>query len=168
MQTAYFQAVENGNIEEVQSHLSNDQMLANAENEHGLTALGLASHYGHIEMVRQLLAAGAEINAMSHSLLPFIPSNTALHAAISGRQPAELISLLIEHGADVNAIDSEGHKPIQTAAFEGNVEIAKRLLENGADPATDGGQGSAVAIADKRGNEDFASLLRASVNAINR
>jgi ankyrin repeat protein len=160
MNTDFFQAVESGDHEYVKKELEQDPSLANAENEHGLTALGLAAHFGHTFVIKALLSAGADINALSHSQLPFIPSNTALHAAIAGKQSVELVALLIEHGADVNAVDSEGHKPIQSAAFEGNIEIANVLIRHGADVESDGGQGSAAAIAEKRGNGAFAALMR--------
>ncbi|MFC0189382.1 ankyrin repeat domain-containing protein [Fictibacillus aquaticus] len=160
MNKDFFQAVESGDHEYVKKELKQHPSLANAENEHGLTALGLAAHFGHTYVIKALLAGGADINAISNSQLPFIPSNTALHAAIAGRQSVELVALLIQHGADVNAVDSEGHKPIQSAAFEGNIEIANVLFRHGADLTADGGQGSAAAIAEKRGNEAFVQWIR--------
>ena len=56
---------------------------------------------------------------------------TALHrAATYGHSP--LVRLLIENGADVNAVDSFGATPLTRAALFGNTETAAVLLQAGA------------------------------------
>lgn len=64
------------------------------------------------------------------------PSNsTALHYAVFG-QYKDIIKLLIDNGADVNARSADdiySVMPIHCAAAVGNVEIIILLLDNGAD-----------------------------------
>lgn len=141
------------------TELLKEDGLADSENENGLKLLGLACHYGEAEFVNELLKKGANLNALSHSKLSFIPSNTALHAAIAGKQSAEIVELLIAHGADVNAVDSDGHTPLQTAAFEGNTEIAGLLIKSGANISARGGQGRALTIAKVKNHPAFIDLL---------
>jgi ankyrin repeat protein len=157
-----FNAAQNGDAVRIREILSKNPELANAENNDGLTPLGFAAHFGQKDAVLTLLEYGVDINALSHSKLSFIPSNTALHAAIAGNKSdvVNVVKVLIQKGAEINAVDSNEHTPIQAAAFEGNIEIAQLLIENGADISRKSGFGSAVSIATKRGHNEFAELLR--------
>jgi ankyrin repeat protein len=57
--------------------------------------------------------------------------DTPLHcAAAQGRKGTCL--LLLQHGADVNAVGNHGGTPLHCAAASGSVPVAKLLLENGA------------------------------------
>lgn len=56
-----------------------------------------------------------------------LPLNLAAKAGVS-----EIISTLIEKGADVNARSRYGYKALPLACAHGNVEAAKVLLDNGA------------------------------------
>lgn len=155
-----FQAAEEGNSVVVEEMLKVDPSLVNAENEHGLTLLGISAHYGNYDVVKVLFSYGVDINAISHSKLSFIPRNTALHAAIAGKKSIEIIKLLLEKGADCNILDSEGHTPLHTTAFEGNTEIAKLLLNHGARIIEGHSLKTSVEIAEERGNKDFIAILK--------
>ena len=57
---------------------------------------------------------------------------TALHlAAEAGR--ADVVTLLIDHGASVSALDQMKHTPFTIALVSGHLEIADKLLRLGAD-----------------------------------
>jgi uncharacterized protein len=69
--------------------------------------------------------------------------------------------LLLSRGADVHALDSLGHTPLQAAAFNGNCEIGRLLIPHGADVNfAKAGTESALSIAIKRGKKEFAALLQ--------
>lgn len=165
-----FQAVQAGDAEKLKSLLETSPDLANAENGQGLTLLGYAAHFGNGEAVRVLLEHGANVNAVSRSKVAYIPSNTALHAAIAGKRSIEVVRLLLNHGADTGIMDSNGHTCLHTAAFhDDNVELIRLLLEHGADVNAAAGNGeTAFAIAKGQGNGKVAELLQEAGRASGR
>lgn len=157
-----FQAAQLGNAEQLKEILVAHPELANMENSEGLTPLGYAAHFGQKDAVQILLEHGADIDAVSHSKISYIPSNTALHAAIAGERSIEVIRLLLNSDAQTNILDSDGATSLHSAAFHiDNVEIIRLLIEHGADihAKTEGGE-SALAIAMKQGNHNVAEFLR--------
>ncbi|WP_336759607.1 ankyrin repeat domain-containing protein [Paenibacillus sp. USHLN196] len=162
-----FQAAQEGHVEKLKSLLDTHPELANSENQDGLTPLGYASHFGQAGAVRVLLEHGADVNALSHSKISFIPSNTALHAALAGERSPEVIQLLLEHGASTSILDSDGQYALHSAAFHtDHIELIEMLLQNGADPNVLNSAGqTALDIALKRGNTSTASCLRSAVSA---
>jgi uncharacterized protein len=155
-----FDATEKGENEIVIEIINEQPNLIHEENEHGLTLLGIAAHYGQYEVVKTLVKNGAQINALSHSKLSFIPKNTALHAAIAGAKSIEVIDFLLTHGANPNISDSEGHTPLHIAAFEGNASIAELLMKNGAEIKTNNSGKTPIEIAEERGNSDFINFIK--------
>ncbi|GIP34473.1 ankyrin repeat domain-containing protein [Paenibacillus sp. J2TS4] len=159
-----FQAVQSGDASRLKDILESRPHLANSENGDGLTLLGYAAHYGNKEAVKILLDYGADVNALSHSKVSYIPSNTALHAAIAGERSLDVIKLLLAHHAQTNLFDSNGHTCLHTAAFhDDNLEIIRLLLEHGADinARIEGGD-TALSLAIQQGNHNVAELLRHS------
>ncbi|MFD2369173.1 ankyrin repeat domain-containing protein [Brevibacillus sp. GCM10020057] len=159
-----FQAAQAGDAPKLQELLSAQPALANQENEEGLTPLGYAAHFGRKEAVEVLLDCGADVQALSHSKISYIPSNTALHAAIAGEGDVEVIRLLLERGADPNAFDSNGHTCLHAAAFhDEHIEIIRLLLAHGAhvnEPAQNEGRQTPLALAVEKGNSRIAAFLR--------
>lgn len=103
------------------------------------TALMRAAFSGDIELVKLLLAHGADTKIISKD------SETVLMAACGtgfipgyskGRTPAErleVVKLLIDLGQDVNAADDYGITPLMVAANIGDVPIIQYLIDKGAD-----------------------------------
>ncbi|HEY7738734.1 MAG TPA: ankyrin repeat domain-containing protein, partial [Candidatus Limnocylindria bacterium] len=56
-----------------------------------------------------------------------------LHSALAGNDP-EIVRLLLEAGADVNAVQADGYTPLHEAAQNGDRDTAERLVAAGADP----------------------------------
>lgn len=92
----------------------------------------------------------------------YIPSNTALHAAIAGERNMEVIELLLTHNAQTNIFDSNDHTFLHSAAYhDDNVEMVALLIKHGADMNARGKDGdSAFDLAIKQGNHNNAELLR--------
>jgi ankyrin repeat protein len=84
----------------------------NAPGEFEFTPLNNAAHMRRAEIIKLLLDAGAAVQGGGGS--------TALHAALQPmhKPPASSLAsvkLLVEHGADVNAIDADGDTPLMMA-----------------------------------------------------
>ena len=90
-------------------------------------SIHIAAKVGHIEAVRQHLAAGTDVNTAGGRW-----RRVPLHeAAREGRK--EIAALLIAAGADVNAQTNSGRTPLHDAANGGHKEIAELLIAKGAD-----------------------------------
>ncbi|MFK4301299.1 ankyrin repeat protein [Paenibacillus sp. RC254] len=157
-----FQAAQSGDALRLKELLESYPSLTDTENSDGLTLLGFAAHYGHADAVQVLLDHGAGINAISHSKVSFILSNTALHAAIVGERNTDVIRLLLSHQARTHIQDSDGHTCLHTAAYHDNQpEIIRLLMEHGADVNAKGTDGeTALSLAVQQGHQNVAEYLR--------
>ena len=114
------------------SVIANDQ-------ESGRAALALALNGGHRETVELLLKAGASVHGKTrtrgwrivHELLSgtYAPPEDPYHS----RDP-ELLALLVEHGADINAESVFKITPMSLAVCFDRRCAVEWLLEHGADP----------------------------------
>ena len=96
-----------------------------ARNPAGETALMFASLHGELDIVKRLLARGAQANH---------PGWTPLHYAASTGQ-LTVVQLLIEHHAYIDAASPNGTTPLMIAAREQQPALARYLVEQGADPS---------------------------------
>jgi ankyrin repeat protein len=57
---------------------------------------------------------------------------------------ADVADFLIEQGADINALSTNGSSVLMMAVYEGHKELARKLIEKGADrtPKNDWGDGA--------------------------
>ena len=128
MQLNIFEATATGQTQRVSDLIKSDASLANAYSPDGFTVLGLATFFGHAEMVDALLAAGAEVNAAYRETMKLTPLGSAIAV---GR--TDIARTLINHGANVNAKAENDLTPLHTATARGNIESATLLLDHGAD-----------------------------------
>jgi ankyrin repeat protein len=102
----------------------------NASSRNGAAVLARAVLAGDVPTVRVLLEAGASPNTTESSA----PPNTAPLWAAVARKQRELVRLLLEHKAQPNIGDSVTDTVFGIAVSGGDAEIARMLLEAGADP----------------------------------
>ncbi len=75
---------------------------------------------------------------------------TPLHIAIANMN-LELAKFLLDHGADVNARDADGHTPLHFAVYRHHLDLIRLLLDAKADPDVKDASGETpVAMAGKR------------------
>src|SRR5688572_4410363 len=101
----------------------------NASADNGMTALSLAVELMQSDIVRALLAKGADPNKKGRSGNPLL-----LHHLVNGEGGVEMAILLINGGADVNAALENGATPLLFAAQAKQIDIVRALLAKGADP----------------------------------
>lgn len=81
------------------------------------------------EMISLLAEHGAKINARENDPLPF-----ALHTACDVQAATNVVELLLDLGADVNAIGGKFGTALQVACLYGSYDTVALLLRRGADP----------------------------------
>ncbi|MSO89346.1 MAG: ankyrin repeat domain-containing protein [Rhodospirillaceae bacterium] len=123
-----FEAAALGEVAQVKTILDGDPSKSEGYSKDGWTALHLASFFGHADVVRLLVAAGARRTAVSRNKL----ANTPLHAAVAARR-ATVVDVLLAAGADPDSRETNGLTPLHLAALNGDVEIIRRLIAAGAD-----------------------------------
>ncbi|MDB4808238.1 ankyrin repeat domain-containing protein [Verrucomicrobia bacterium] len=98
-------------------------------------SIHIAARVGHIEAVKQHLAAGVDANAAYISPGTELAESFPLHQAVGGGHK-EIVELLITAGADVNAKNIWGETPLIGAARGGHKEVAELLIAEGTDVNT--------------------------------
>lgn len=122
--TALFVAVENGNVEIVETLLNFGAKIDVRDNSNRTPLMAL-DYNTSPDLIRLLLKHGADISAVDDS------GNTVLHAAAENDN-SEIIEILINEGADINAQNEEGQTPLMVAAYYEVFETVKALLNSGA------------------------------------
>ncbi|HET8760468.1 MAG TPA: ankyrin repeat domain-containing protein, partial [Nitrospiria bacterium] len=169
---------------------------ANTQSTDGQTALYLAAEQGRVEIAKLLLDHGADVNRVSPTSIesPYLQipvpgsglpaslptdrksirqmaSDTPLVIA-AWRGHADVVGLLIAHGAKTGFRSAFGWSPLLAAAKNGHRDVALVLLEHGADIEAPNSRGEAalhVAISFNR--PDLVRVLMdkgANVNSRNR
>ena len=118
--------------------------------------LMMAALKGHADLVRKLIARGADVNKTGW---------TPLHYAATGGHLA-IMEVLLEHHAYIDAESPNKTTPLMMAAHYGSVPSVKLLLEAGADPTLRNQLGlSAVEFAQRANRQDAADLVSAAIRS---
>ncbi len=143
----------------------------------GLTPLAMACIYSWIEVLKELVSLGADIDARSQAEHDLVWELSAPRRAsrISGRTPLmvavgegqlKTVKFLIENGCDVNVRDHSGSTALHIAAhpwWEQNPEVVSKLLESGLNPLEPNDDGvTPVDLAATADDEETLRLLRAA------
>jgi ankyrin repeat protein len=152
-----FEASALGRVDRIATLLAEDPSRASAYADDGFYPVGLAAFFGHIDAVRALIAAGADVRAAARN--PF--QVQAVHAAAASGN-LDLLRAVLEAGADANAAQQQGFRPLHEAATRGHREMAELLVSHGADPtlANDAGKNS-IDFALEKGHTELVEWLEA-------
>jgi ankyrin repeat protein len=120
------------------------------------SALMLASLKGYLDVCKKLIARDADVNK---------PGWTPLHYAATGGH-LDVIRLLVEHHAYVDASSPNGSTPLMMAAMYGTIDAVKLLLAEGADPQIKNALGlTAIDFAAKIQKDDVVAYIASVIRA---
>jgi len=144
-QTALMAVARTGNVAAAEALLDHGATVDARENWGGQTALMWASARRHPRMMALLISRGASVDARS------IHRDYQRHVTAEGR-PKNLdsggftpllyaarenciacVDVLLANGADINLPDPDGVSPLRLSVLNANWDLAKRLIEAGAD-----------------------------------
>ena len=118
--------------------------------------LMMASLRGQMEIVRKLIARDADVNKTGWTPLHYTATSAHL----------EIIELLLENHAYIDAESPNGTTPLMMAAQYGSPAAVKLLLEAGADASLKNQRGlGAIDFAHQGGRSDSAELIAGFVRA---
>ena len=129
-------------------------------NPQGESPLMIAAIKGRLASAKRLIQRGAEVNKTGW---------TPLHYAASRAEPdsVEMVGLLLEHHAYIDAESPNRSTPLMLAAMYGHADVVRLLLEEGADPSLRNEQGlTAVDFARRADRDDLANLIAARMRSM--
>ena len=116
-----------------------------------------------VDTVKELIAAGAQVNVSDSDGDPFL-----LEAIWRGH--TEVVQILVDAGADVNAVDSDGDPLLHEAIWRGDTGVVQILIDAGADVNAVDSDGDPLLLeAIWRGHTEVVQILvdaGADVNAV--
>ena len=130
-----------------------DVELRNKQDE---SPLMMAAFKGLLDISQKLIARDADVNKTGWTPLHY----AATHGHL------EIIKLLLDNHAYIDAESPNGSTPLMMAAHYGTPEAVKLLLEAGADPLLKNQQGlSAIDFAQQAKRQDIAEIIAAAIRA---
>lgn len=157
--SALLLAIREGSLKVANFLVSQPIVEVEARNANGESPLMMAAIKGQLPLARRLIDRKAEVNK---------PGWTPLHYAASNAEPVgrDLVRLLLDHHAYIDAESPNKTTPLMMAAQYGSAEVVRLLLEEGADPTLRNQQNlSALDFAQRGERKDAVRLLTAALRA---
>ena len=165
-----FEAAAVGDVDRVRELVTDEPSLLGETSDDGFPALQLACFFGRVEMALAILDLAGEAAVDLGELIERPAQNPTrvrpLHSSTACRDAEAslvLVRRLVQAGADVNAEQAGGFRPLHQAAAAGRRELVDLFLEHGADVTAESDLGKTPAdFADERGHDELADVLRAA------
>lgn len=173
-----FVGVAHGDLKRVQQMLEEMPELLNTRAAWDESAIQAATQTGNLEIIRYLIEKGAPVDIFTAAVLGqkeqvarmlehdrSLAASAGVHGIPSMFFPilhghTEIAELFLKSGADINA-GRGGNTPLHAAAMMGQLEAARWLLNQGADPnPLDYNKRTPAKVAVENGHEDVAELIR--------
>ena len=153
-----FEATASGRAQLVSEILDRDPGQAKSWSADGFTPLHFASFFNQPAIARELVRRNADVAAISMNPMEVTP----LHSAAAAHA-TEIVRMLVESDASINAKQHGGWTALHAAADNGDEDMIKILLQHGADPLLQNDEGKTPAqIAQLKGRDKAFQLLSAA------
>ena len=120
-------ALHNGSMKAFAALLASRTVNVEARNADDESPLMLAALKGNIDAVKALIARNADVNKTGWAPLHYA-------ASAGSAQHTQIIALLLENYAYIDATSPNGTTPLMMAAQYGSTDSVQLLLDEGADP----------------------------------
>ena len=139
--------------------LQSRSVKVEARNAQDESPLMLAALRGNLPAVQTLLARDADVNKTGWAPLHYAASSGAAQAG-------DIVRVLLEHHAYIDAASPNGTTPLMMAARTGQIDVARLLLQEGADPNLKNELGlSAIDFARLAGRDSLMQELGGAIRA---
>ncbi len=125
LEKSFFKAVKTGDLDAVQKLLAESPELAGSRDAEAATPLHWAAWKNQVGIAKALLAAGAEVNAISENSHW---GTTPLHAAAHGNQRA-VAEVLLNAGADLKIENLNGKTPLMETSVHRATAVQKLIRD---------------------------------------
>jgi ankyrin repeat protein len=148
------EAAKNGDLQAVNSILSQDPSKLNAIDESKYTPLHWACMRAHWDVAEYLIEKGADLNVIGGD------GGTQINWAVH-HDNVEIVKLMVEKGAKLNIRNKWGMTELHTAIWRGCIRVVEYLLDQGSDPAIKTNEGwTAMHYAFRSGHDNVIDLLK--------
>jgi hypothetical protein len=128
------------------------------------TPLHSAAYHGEFKLTQEFLKYKADVDARrddGRTPLHYASLGTSQRGPNIGLPLSNVVRLLLEHGADVNALENDdSYTPLHVAVNYGRVEVVRVLLEHGANVGAEDKKGKTpLQLASNKGYEEIMKLI---------
>jgi cytohesin len=120
-----FEVASAGDLERVQRLVQQNPAVVFSKDSSSTTPLHEAAWHGCADVVKFLIAKGADVNARNAFGM------TPLHMAAHGKS-RQVVQCLLDNQADINAANRDGDTPLEAALSWENIDMAALLLARNA------------------------------------
>ena len=118
----------------------------------------VACEIGWHAVVERMLIDGVDVNQRSYDLIDD-SKGCPLHLAACSDKNYEVVTLLLDRGANINAKGYRRQRPLHSACSNKALRVAELLLDSGADVDAASDSGTALCDACRENNEGMVQLL---------
>ena len=146
-----------GNLECLQYLYEKDNNQINKLNNLGHTPFVYALSKGQTSIIIYLLSKDIDLN---FNIVSYLGSQTFPLHIVAQEGHVEVVKLLLEKGANIEAINNQGFTSLWIAAYKGHTEIVKVLIAAGANiEAIDDEGYTPLEVAARNGHVEVVKLL---------